>query len=525
MKIGELTCIEVITLLAALATPAGLAAQDNLALAMKSTQHHHYQLIVLGTLGGPQSYGDPGHGAANINNAGVAAGVADTNVSDPFYPNYNPVLSGLGSYPYVYHAFVTDGHTFTDLGGLPGGTSSTPSHITNNGLVAGGSLNGSIDPITGWPELNAVLWTDRQIINLGTLGGYESASAWANSQGQVAGDSTNTVPDPYSFLYLFFGGTSDGTQNRAFLWDERTGMRDLGTLGGPDASAYAMNERGQIVGQSYINDIPNPASGIPTIDPFLWEDGSMIDLGSLGGTIGLAGDINNRGQVIGNSNLPGDATQHGFLWDHGKLKDVGSLGGNWSAANALNEAGHIAGQSVAANGEYHAFFWQAGVITDLGPLPGFGDTSCIGAFGINSHDQVVGQAVQNFCAGPGAHAFLWENGDMVDLNQFVPPGSNLALTDVEKINDSGEVFGGAVLDSGESRAFLMIPCDEQHPSLEGCDYSLIDGNTAATGVSSSRGIQTAAPTAQNAPMFRGLANPMLRRFGRGLEPWYRAVAK
>src|SRR6516164_7914620 len=134
------------TLFAALAIPVQLTAQ-----------HTRYRLVVLGTLGGPQSYGDPGHGAANINNQGTAVGVADTSTPDPFFPNFNPLFSSnIGMYPLVYHAFTTRGGALVDLGGLPfdglpGGGDSNASFITENGLVSGQALNGSIDPLSGWP--------------------------------------------------------------------------------------------------------------------------------------------------------------------------------------------------------------------------------------------------------------------------------------------------------------------------------------------------------------------------------------
>jgi uncharacterized membrane protein len=213
------------TLFVALAIPVRLAAQD----------HLRYKLVVIGTLGGPQSYGDPGHGAANINNRGTAVGVADTSAADPFYSNFNPWLSGIGSYTFIYHAFTTRGAAIVDLGGLPGGYNSVASFITENGLVVGGSLNGSIDSFTGWPAQDPVLWKDGQIINLGSLGGYEGWTSRANSHGQVAGVTTNAVPDPFSIVYAVFNRFLNGTQTRAFLWDEKRGMQDLGTLGGPDA--------------------------------------------------------------------------------------------------------------------------------------------------------------------------------------------------------------------------------------------------------------------------------------------------
>ena len=219
MKSRRLLCITAMPLVAALAVPGQLAAQ-----------HTRYKLVVIGTLGGPQSYGDPGHGAANITNHGIAAGVADTIIPDPFYPNFNPNFGGLiGSYPFVYYAFRVKEGALVDLGGLPGGTDSSVSFNTDNGLVSGQALNGSIDPIIGWPASSAVLWKADKILNLGTLGGYESQAGRVNSHGEVTGIATNTVPDPFSFYCP--PGTSNGTQMRAFLWDEKNGMQDIGTLG------------------------------------------------------------------------------------------------------------------------------------------------------------------------------------------------------------------------------------------------------------------------------------------------------
>jgi probable HAF family extracellular repeat protein len=202
--------------------------------------------------------------------------------------------------------------------------------------------------------MNSVLWKDGKVINLGTLGGYESVSTKVNERGQVLGNSTNSVPDPYSFVYNFFAQISNGTQNRAFLWDQKNGMQDLGTLGGPDTVASDMNERGQIVGISYTSFTPNPDTGIPSMHPFLWDHGRMIDLGTFGGTLTTppGGKINERGQVIGSTNLSGDTETHPFFWDKGKLTDIGTLGGTLGFANALNDAGDVAGQATTADGPF-----------------------------------------------------------------------------------------------------------------------------------------------------------------------------
>jgi probable HAF family extracellular repeat protein len=346
------------------------------------------------------------------------------------------------------------------------------------------------------------LWKNGEIVNLGTLGGYESQAGGrgVNSRGQATGFATNDVPDPFSIIYWVFYGLSNGTQTRAFLWDEKNEMRDLGTLGGPDAVAPFINERGQIAGSSYTNYTPNPTTGIPTVHPFLWENGRMIDLGSLGGTGCVTDALNNRGQVVGLSNLAGDMASHAVLWDNGKLTDIGTLGGTYGEATAINEAGEIAGLANLVGDQVgHAFFWSRGVLRDLGTLEG----DCFsGAFGINASGQVVGQSIS--CDFSNQRAFLWENGNMIDLNVFVPAGSDITLTEVEQINDSGEMFGIGTLSNGNDRAFLLIPCDENHPDVEDCDYSLVDVPDAL--------VQTSAPIRNRSG--RTLPQSLMRRMNR-----------
>ena len=238
----------------ALAVPVSLAAQDDL----NKPSHHHYKLIDLGTLGGPNS-GVPGvfyeidsgtAGAQVISNDGTVTGLADTSTSDPlcyfddcFYPNTFRWREG----------------TLTSLGALPGALWSNPNWISGNGLIAGISETGENDPLLGLPEGHAVLWRDGEIIDLGTLpGGYESFAWGVNNLGQVAGDATNGTADPYSYFYAQISGISNGTQTRAFLWDKQSGMQDLGTLGGPDAWAAFVNDKGEVAGISLTSFTANP---------------------------------------------------------------------------------------------------------------------------------------------------------------------------------------------------------------------------------------------------------------------------
>jgi probable HAF family extracellular repeat protein len=428
-----------VAVIAALAIPTGAAAQP------QTRAQPRYILIDLGTFGGPQS--SVPCCAQVINNQGMAVGAADTSIPDPHTP------SCFNSDCFVSHGFLWRRGVLTDLGALPGVNSSAVNWVNAWGMAAGVSSNGAIDPLTGGPEAHAVLWRNGQIRDLGTLGGNESVAAAVNNWGQVTGWAANATPDPFSMAGW-------GTQTRAFLW-QGSAMRDLGTLGGPDSFAVYVNDGGQVAGWSYTNAIANAATGVPTQDPFLWQDGRVRDLGSFGGTLAFVGGLNNSGEVVGQSNLAGDIQYHPFLWDGGTLKDLGTLGGDNGSAIALNDAGVVAGEANLATpcpgcGEpqvYHPFLWKDGVMTDLGVVPG---DRCGFAWGINARNQVVGAS--GVCHG-GVDAFLWENGTIVNLNTQVA-SSALHLTYAWWINDRGEIAGTGVLPNGNQHAVLLIPTEE-----------------------------------------------------------------
>ena len=337
---------------------------------------------------------------------------------------------------------------------------------------------------------SAVLWEGHKAINLGTLpGGAESIADGVNSRGQVIGFANNGVPDAFSA----FGFP---TQTRAFLWQNGV-MKDLGTLGGPDAVPNVINERGQIAGFSYT-DSTNQTTGAPIQDPFLWQNGTMTDLGTLGGTVGTANWMNNRGQVVGTSNLAGDATHHGFLWDDGKLIDLGTLGGIRSEANWISESGFVVGRAdVPGSKSHHAFRWKKGVMADLGLLP---LQTCSTALSANNRGQVVGETA--VCgvnvSGP---AFFSEDGEpIIDVNTLIVPASDLNVVDAFDINERGEIAAHGNLSNGDSHAVLLIPCDENHPDVEGCDYDPVEAVTEAPFRSAQVTTKTAAAsTAKMSP--------------------------
>jgi probable HAF family extracellular repeat protein len=306
-----------------------------------------------------------------------------------------------------------------------------------------------------------------------------------DDRGFVVGVAQIAAVDPLNELW----GTTfvctpsmscQGWQNllRGFLWENGV-MTALPTLGGNNSGALGVNDSGQVVGAAETaNQDPNCAP--PQVLDFkavVWgpRRGQMEVLPVFpGDSVAVALAINDTGQVVGSSGLcqgppSGLALRHAVLWQHDTVIDLGSLGGVMlNAANAINNLGQVVGQSdLPGDAVTHAFFWQNGVMTDIGTLPW--DSNSI-AYDINDKGQVVGVSCDvNFNCRP----FLWDDGVMIDLNTLIPPNSPLHLTFGAGINDRGEISGTAcVLSNGvctnEVPAFLAVPCDDEHTSYEGC---------------------------------------------------------
>jgi probable HAF family extracellular repeat protein len=496
-----------VSLFAALAIPVNIAAQDNEEQHHKP-RHHTYRLIDLGTFGGPNSLlntGDPPNfpNFTILSRAGVIAAVAETPNPDQFAPNFCFVDCNIG------YVFRWQNGVASNLGALPENPatgfqtacldcnwSSWAYSIADDGLVVGQSEDNGFDPLLGAPAYLAVLWKNGKIVNLGTLGGYESTAGGVNNRGDVVGAALNSITDPFPgrcpyCAYFIFG---NATESHAFLWQDGK-MRDLGTLGGPDSIAFFVNENGQVAGASDVDFESNPVTGGPTVHPFLWDQGQMLDLtesrgAKFGGTYGTVSAMNNQGQVTGTMNLTGDLTWHSFLWSRGSMTDLGTLGGTVTSALWMNEAGHIVGRSdvteicktCGPNNQKqlpHPFLWKDGAMVDLGLL--YADTGGA-AVSVNARDQVVGHtapcthiARDHSCDGV-YHPFLWENGTIVDLQALVRPSSDITLIDARDINDRGEIAAFGVLPNGDQHAVLLVPdgdCDDD------CNAGLVGHNSAA----------------------------------------------
>jgi probable HAF family extracellular repeat protein len=423
-------------LLAAFALLAPMSA------AASMTTAPSYTLTDVGTFGGPQAFINlPG---VPLTKQGAVLGTADTRVADAAFPNFNPFIVDAPD-PVLVHAFAWQNGALTDLGALPGNNSSAVFQVNGRGVGAGMSETGEIDPITGYPAENAVLFKDGTVTNLGTLpGGHESQALAINDRGQVAGFGNNGVRDPLSFFDW-------GTQTRSFIWQDGV-MRDLGTLGGPDAAMTTMNARGQIAGDSLTSDTPNPVTGVPTQDPFLWTAGHMRDLGTLGGAHSTTNWLNDHGQVVGDSALAGDQTAHPYLWDGERLRDLGTLGGNFGSATYINDAGDVVGFATPpGNSTVHAFVWKHGVMTDLtGPA----SPQCTIPEAINSHGQIVGHTCDE------SDALLWRDGRQFDLGSLVA-SSGVRLTSAVYISDRGQIVATGVLPNGNQHLFLLTPTNDK----------------------------------------------------------------
>jgi probable HAF family extracellular repeat protein len=318
------------------------------------------------------------------------------------------------------------------------------------------------------------------ITDLGVLDGPSSYAVAMNDLGQVAGYADICTRYTQAFLYTGSGpliklgsfggdysvscaqavnnqgmvvGYSDtspgGGPEHAFVYTQIGGMKDLGTLGGTVSEALDINNSGQIVG------FARTADGVP--HGFIYSgNGPMIDLG-----VNKAVLINDAGLVVAVNGPAFYLHTYVSSGGTGTWTDIGSLGGTETAPYGMNNLGEIVGLSTpsADTNFARAFAYKDGMFTDLGTL---GGTTSV-AVGVNDAGVVVGGA---YLAGDVvAHAFVdYGSGSIEDLNSLIDPTQGWTLVGGTAVNDGGQIAAWGYQTYGVTHALLLTPVPTPEPS-------------------------------------------------------------
>lgn len=267
--------------------------------------------------------------------------------------------------------------------------------------------------------------------DLGTLGGLNSHAAAINQTGIVCG-----------------WGQDPAGAVRPVVWQEGAATA-LPSLGGRIGAAWGLNDAGVVVGNSETVEGEYHAA--------LWSGGAVRDLGTMGGSYSVAYDVNNAG-IVGGTAQDGSGREHACLWDGDGVMDLGSLsGGTWSAVRAVNDGSQVIlwGTPEGAAGN-HAAFWDGLAQSPVIDLGTFGGTESW-AFGMNDHGSVVGWAGK---ANGTYEAFVWDGTAIAALGTL-----GGLYSAAYGINEEGVIVGFAHDVAGVTHAVQWVPVPEPAPSL------------------------------------------------------------
>ncbi len=339
-----------------------------------------YQLDEVPTLGGLESY------ATSISNNGWVVGGAK-------------IASGV-----TQAVRFRVGGQIQNLGSLPGLAYSSAYSVNDSGDVAG--VSSAAANLFG-SSAQPWIFRNSQLIDLDPFnrGVYASASG-INNAGTVVG--TN------SFL-----GTGSV---ESFKWSQGT-LVNLPELPGDVCRisyGTGINAVGSVVGYSAAPG----ACGVnrPVVYP---ASGGAFDLGTLGGVNGQAQAINAFGDIVGVSELS-TGQNRATIWTSSGPQDLGTLGGA-SFAMGINEEGIVCGYFIDSRNQQRACVWIGGAMFDLNTLMGTGSAGwrLLIATGINAQGQIVGQGrnaagrLRGFVLTPPCRADYNRDGG-IDGNDIAP---------------------------------------------------------------------------------------------------------
>jgi probable HAF family extracellular repeat protein len=322
------------------------------------------------------------------------------------------------------------------------------------------------------------------ISDLGTLGGDFSDTGGISSSGLVTGWSS-VVTGGFAHLFVYDGvmhdlGTAFGASAQGYAVNDHGHVAGIFVHGSAHALFYdgAMHD---LVNNDFVQSFAN---GINNSDEVVGEapnafgsgeafiyNGAMHFLGTLpDGTHSVGNSINDNGQVTGYSDTAGN--HHAIMWNptsvhgvSGTMIDLGTLGGSQSYGLGISSNGLVCGMSdtvandpITAQPISHAFLFD-GAIHELGTLGGISSQGN----GVNSRGQVVGQSYLGYY--DRQHAFVYNAASgMVDLNSLIDPSLGWELFDATAINDAGTITGYGNV-NGQEHAFLLVPVPEPASAL------------------------------------------------------------
>lgn len=305
--------------------------------------------------------------------------------------------------------------------------------------------------LTGAAQADPKQWT---IVDLGALAPAGGGQAFGlNNRGDVVGGSF--VP---------------GCCTRPFVW--RNGeMIDISPAGTRSGRAVAINAKGTAVLEMDGSRVFTWRDGVATLLPFfgqatdinnddavvggfqagffthafVFRDGVLHDLGTLGGFNSFAFAINNAGVVVGNSVTAGNSARHPFVHENGVMRDIGTLGGNTGTAFDVNDGGTVVGAAQDASGRTFAFAWDAA--SGMRKLLDVPDSI---ANAINNRGDVVGTIGLT-------GAFLLSDGELTRLDALpAVQAAGFTAIDPEDINERGWIAGWASHPTRGTRAVLLM---------------------------------------------------------------------